>query len=79
MSCESFDCYSIWFGGFLMVQKVGEINLFFTTFVNKTTMDSFGLFHHRFTGIMTNNFDLGAQNAKIEYLTLGVWAFSPKC
>ena len=27
-----------------MVQKVGEINLFFTTFVNKTTMDSFGLF-----------------------------------
>ena len=31
-----------------MVQKVGEINLFFTTFVNKTTMDSFGLFHQRF-------------------------------
>ena len=31
-----------------MVQKVGEINLFFTTSVNKTTMDSFGLFHQRF-------------------------------
>ena len=31
-----------------MVQKVGEINLFFTNFVNKTTMDSFGLFHQRF-------------------------------
>ena len=31
-----------------MVQKVGEINLFFTTFVNKTTMNSFGSFHHRF-------------------------------
>ena len=44
MSCELFDCYSIWFGGFLMVQKVGEINLFFITFVNKT-MVSFGLFH----------------------------------
>ena len=28
-----------------MVQKVGEIDLVFTTFVNKTTMDSFGLFH----------------------------------
>ena len=27
-----------------MVQNVGEINLFFTTFVNKTTMDLFGLF-----------------------------------
>ena len=26
MSYELFDCYSIWFGGFLMVQKVGEIN-----------------------------------------------------
>ena len=26
MSCELFNCYSIWFGGFLMVQKVGEIN-----------------------------------------------------
>ena len=43
-----FDCYLIWFGEFLMVQKVGEINLFFTTFVNKTTMDSFGLFHQLF-------------------------------
>ena len=31
-----------------MVQKLGEINLFFTTFVNKTTMDSFGLFHQHF-------------------------------
>ena len=31
-----------------MVQKVGEINLFFKTFVNKTTMDSFGLFHQLF-------------------------------
>ena len=31
-----------------MVQKAGEINLFFTTFVNKTTMDSFGLFHQLF-------------------------------
>ena len=31
-----------------MVQNVGEINLFFTTFVNKTTMDSFGLFHQLF-------------------------------
>ena len=30
-----------------MVQNVGEINLFFTTFVNKT-MDSFGLFHQLF-------------------------------
>ena len=26
MSYELFDCYSIWFGGILMVQKVGEIN-----------------------------------------------------
>ena len=31
-----------------MVQKVGETNLFLTTFVNKTTMDSFGLFHQHF-------------------------------
>ena len=31
-----------------MVQKFGEINLFFTTLVNKTTMDSFGLFHQHF-------------------------------
>ena len=31
-----------------MLQKVGEINLFFTTYVNKTTMDSFGLFHQLF-------------------------------
>ena len=31
-----------------MVQKVGEINLIFTTFVNKTTMDSFGLIHQCF-------------------------------
>ena len=31
-----------------MVQKVGEINLFFTTFVNKTIMDSSGLFHQLF-------------------------------
>ena len=31
-----------------MVRKVGEINLFFTTFVNKTTMDSFALFHQLF-------------------------------
>ena len=31
-----------------MVQKVGEINLFFTTFVNKTTMHSFGFFHQFF-------------------------------
>ena len=48
MSCELFDCYPIWFGGFLMVQKVSEINLFFATFVNKTTMDSSGLFHQLF-------------------------------
>ena len=33
---------------FLMVQKVSEINLFFTTFVNKTTMDLFGLFYQLF-------------------------------
>ena len=32
----------------LMVKKAGEINLFFTTFVNKTTMDSFSLFHQLF-------------------------------
>ena len=31
-----------------MVQKVCEVNLFFTTFVNKTTMDSFDLFHQLF-------------------------------
>ena len=31
-----------------MVQKVSEINLFYTTFVNKTTLDSFGLFHQCF-------------------------------
>ena len=31
-----------------MGQKVSEINLFFTTFVNKTTIDSFGLFHQLF-------------------------------
>ena len=31
-----------------MVQKVGEINLFFTIFVNKTTMDLFGLFRQLF-------------------------------
>ena len=48
MSCELFDCYPTWFGGFLMIQKVGEINLFVTTFVNKTTIDSFGLFHQPF-------------------------------
>ena len=51
MSCELFDCYSIGFGGFLMVQKVVEINVFFTTFVNKTTMDSFGLFHQLFESL----------------------------
>ena len=34
-----------------MVQKVGEINLILTTFVNKTTMDSFGLFHQRFESL----------------------------
>ena len=56
MSCELFDCYSIWVGGFLMVQKVGEINLFFSTFVNKTTMDSFtcSLFHQRFEPLKTH-------------------------
>ena len=31
-----------------MVQKVGEINLFFTIFVNKTTLDLFGLFRQLF-------------------------------
>ena len=35
MSCELFDHCSIWFGRFLMVQKVGEINLFVRTFVNR--------------------------------------------
>ena len=25
------------------------------------------------TEVMTNSFDLGVQNAKVQYLTLGVW------
>ena len=35
-----------------MVQNVDEINLFFTTFVNKTTMDSFGLLHQHFEPLL---------------------------
>ena len=38
-----------------MVQKVGEINLFFTTFINKTTMDSFGLFRSLISHICREN------------------------
>ena len=29
-------------------------------------------------GIQTKNFDLGAQAAKIQHLSLGVWVFCPK-
>ena len=48
MSCELFDRYSIWFGGFLMVQKVGEINQMNPLLFCLQKLWKTGLFHQSF-------------------------------
>ena len=48
MSCELFDCYSIWFGGLLMVQNVGEINQMNPLLFCLQKLWKTGLFHQLF-------------------------------
>ena len=48
MFCELFDCYSIWFGRFLMVQKVGEINQMNPLLFCLQKLWKTGLFHQLF-------------------------------